>query len=87
MDALKKIRGAFPARARPSTKKRQSGFVNAYVVKSNEQIARELVYRSLDAADQAEVMSAALMIYKAFGLVAFTRRVNNSSQNLPKEEL
>ena len=62
------IEGAFPEIARPSIRQhaKQSAHATAddLVESGNSHSARELVYRSLDAADQAEVRRHAFMNYR-----------------------
>jgi hypothetical protein len=58
-----KILGALPAAARPSEQQTMINIDGIYWDGrfSNPQSARELVYRSLEAADQADVRRQALM--------------------------
>ena len=57
---FKKNFGAFPETDNPSAKNHQGGYCKW--IPSYSHKALELVYRSLDAADQADVRRAALMI-------------------------
>lgn len=61
-----KILGAFPTMARPSESVKHGEYPKRwnYGICGDIHNARELVYKSEDAADQAEVRRAALMTYQ-----------------------